>query len=146
MTHPSSPNRHAEWPVWRSISYSLLREHGIPSSYTRLIGCDRHGHITVLQSVVSLLATHVQAVGGPSTPMGGSYLRIKQPPRTTSSRVRSPGGIILRSETPGGRLTPGGYFLRDRPCNGGSYMYISTAGSFTSSCASPCMLPQYSQR
>ena len=26
----------------------------------------------------------------------------------------SPGGILLRSETPGGRLTPGGYFLRDR--------------------------------
>ena len=69
---PSSPNHHAEWPVLRSISYSLLREHGIPSSYTRLIGCDRHGHITLLQSVVCILPTHVQAVGGPSTPMGAA--------------------------------------------------------------------------
>ena len=127
---PSSPNHHAEWPVLRSISYSLLREHGIPSSYTHLIGCDRHGHLIVLQSIVCLLATHVQAVGrhplqwgaatsgssathvqavgGPSTPMGGSYLRIKQHPSDYFLRSKNPGGIILRSETPGGRLTPGG--------------------------------------
>ena len=26
------------------------------------------------------------------TPMGGNYLRIKHPPRTTSSRVTRPGG------------------------------------------------------
>ena len=45
--------------------------------------------------------------------MGGSYLRIKHPPRTASSGVRSLGGIILQSETPGGRLTLGGYFLHD---------------------------------
>ena len=40
----------------------------MPPSYTRLIGCDRYAHITLLhcymQSDVCLLATHVQALGG----------------------------------------------------------------------------------
>ena len=142
------PNRHAEWLVLRRISHSLPRGHGIPSSYTRLIGSDRHAcaYNTVTERLPSSSyvwavgghplqwgaatsgsrATHVQAVGWPSTamggsylwmkrysrtgcggggwastPMGGSYLRIKHPPRTTSSGVRSPRGIILQSETPG---------------------------------------------
>ena len=63
VPHPPTPNRHAERPVLKSISSSLLRGYGIPSTYTRLIGCDRHAHITLLQNVC-LLATHIQAVGG----------------------------------------------------------------------------------
>ena len=50
---------------------------------------------------------------GASTPMGGSYLRIKHLASNYFLRSKKPGGIILRSETPGGRLTPGAYFLRD---------------------------------
>ena len=119
------PNCHAEWPFLRSISYSLPRAHGIPSSYTRLIGCGKRVHITLLQSVVCLLAsysrtgcggpstpmggttsgssaTHVQAVcGGASTPMGDSYLRIKHPPWTWPRLC-----LFLRSKKPWGHHTP----------------------------------------
>ena len=127
------PNRHAEWPALRSISYSLPKEYGIPSSSACLIGSDRHAHITLLQSIVCLLAIYIQAVGGHPLQLGqlppdqalltyklwgaihsnggrGSYLRIKHPPQTTAFGVRSPEGVMLRSETPGGQLTPGGIF------------------------------------
>ena len=76
------PNRHAEWLVLRRISHSLPRGHGIPSSYTRLIGSDRHAcaYNTVTERLPS--SSYVWAVGVPSTPMGGSYLRIKSYSRT----------------------------------------------------------------
>ena len=129
---PPPLNRNAEWAILRTISYSLPRGHGIPSSYTRL-----NRQRKALHSVC-LLATHVRAVGGHPLQWGGQLppdqalltYRLwggyplqwgaaisgsSSPPRTTSSGVRSPGGILLRSETPGGRLTPGGYFLRDSP-------------------------------
>ena len=130
---PPPLNRNAEWAILRTISYSLPRGHGIPSSYTRL-----NRQRKALHSVC-LLATHVRAVGGHPLQWGGQLppdqalltYRLwggyplqwgaaisgsSSPPRTTSSGVRSPGGILLRSETPGGRLTPGGYFLRDSTC------------------------------
>ena len=43
----------------RSISYSKPREHGIPSSYTSLIGSDRNAHITLFPEVVDALKAAV---------------------------------------------------------------------------------------
>ena len=47
----------------------------MPSSYTRLIGCDRHAHITLLHAERRLPSSYSRTgCGGPSTPMGGSYV------------------------------------------------------------------------
>ena len=113
-----SPPRNAEWPVLRSISYSLLK-FGIPSCYTRWIGCGRHAHITLLQSVVCLLATHVQAVGGHPLQWGAATFG------SSATHVQAVGCHPLQWEaatsgsstpswtTSSGVKRPGGYFLHD---------------------------------
>ena len=123
LRSPPLPNRHAEWPVLRSISYSLPREHGMPSSYTRLIGSDKHAHITLLQSVC-LLATHVRAVGGHPLQWGGSYLRIKRYSRTgCGGAIHSNGGQLSPDQAAPLGLLPPEYEAR-----GASYSGVKRPG------------------
>ena len=113
-------SKHIQYIVLRSFSYSLPREHGMPPSYTRLIGCDRHAHITLLHAERRLPSSYSRTgFGGTSTPMGGSYLRIKRYSRTGCGEPSTPmGGSYLRikrySRTGcGGPSTPmGGSYLR----------------------------------
>ena len=115
---PPPLNRNAEWAILRTISYSLPRGHGIPSSYTRL-----NRQRKALHSVC-LLATHVRAVGGHPLQWGGSYLRIKRYSRTgCGGAIHSNGGQLSPDQAAPLGLLPPEYEAR-----GASYSGVKRPG------------------